>query len=165
METSAISYRVADFLKRHAPFNSVDDVDLLALAGGGRVRFHEPNEYILWQGEPHRYQVFVLQQGTVSLWDESADGARLRDIRGAGDMLDLIEEEAFVATGGGRLEPVSKAAVFREFMAPLDLEEEIVTRDAEVALAFLVEQGMVEVAGDTITVPARFWSGGQPPAS
>ena len=79
----------------------------------------------------------------------------------AGDMLDLIEEGAFVATGSGRLQPVSKAAVFSEFMAPLDLEEEIAARDAEVALAFLVDQGMVEVAGDTITVPARFWSGGQ----
>jgi hypothetical protein len=63
------------------------------------------------------------------------------------------------------LKPVSKAAVFREFMAPLDLEEEIVARDAEVALAFLVEQGMVEVAGDTITVPASFWNGGQVPAT
>ena len=81
---------------------------------------------------------------------------------GAGYMLDLIEEGAFVATGNGRLEPVSKIAVFREFMAPLDLEEEIAARDAEVALAFLVEQGMVEVAGDEITVPASFWSGGQP---
>jgi CBS domain-containing protein len=89
VETSAISYRVADFLKKHAPFNSVDDADLLALAGGGRVRFHEPNEYILWQGEPHRYQVFVIQQGTVSLWDESAEGATLRDIRGGGDMLGI----------------------------------------------------------------------------
>jgi hypothetical protein len=79
----------------------------------------------------------------------------------AGDMLDLIEEGAFVAAGSGRLQPVSKAAVFSEFMAPLDLEEEIAARDAEVALAFLVDQGMVEVAGDTITVPARFWSGGQ----
>jgi predicted deacylase len=49
-------------------------------------------------------------------------------------------------------------------MAPLDLEEEIAARDAEAALAFLVEQGMVEVAGDTITVPASFWSGRQPPA-
>jgi hypothetical protein len=29
-------------------------------------------------------------------------------------------------------------------------------RDAEVALAFLAEQGMVEVASDIITVPARF---------
>ena len=44
-------------------------------------------------------------------------------------------------------------------MALLDLDEEIVARDAEAALAFLVEQEMVEVAGDTITVPARFWSG------
>jgi hypothetical protein len=33
------------------------------------------------------------------------------------------------------------------------------------ALAFLVEQGMVEVAGDEITVPASFWSGGQVPAT
>ena len=40
-------------------------------------------------------------------------------------------------------------------MAPFDLEEEIAARDAEAALAFLVEQEMVEVADDTITVPAR----------
>src|SRR6476646_1633856 len=53
----------------------------------------------------------------------------------AGDMLDLIEEGAFVATGSGHLQPVSKAAVFSEFLAPLDLVEEIAVRDAEVALA------------------------------
>jgi hypothetical protein len=80
-------------------------------------------------------------------------------------MLDLIEEGAFVATGSGRLQPVSKAAVFREFLAPLDLDDDVPARDAEVALAFLVDQGMVEVAGDTITVPARFWNGGQVPAT
>ena len=92
-------------------------------------------------------------------YGDSAAGA-------AGYMLDLIEEGAFVATGRGRLQPVSKAAVFREFMVPLDLDEDDVpARDAEAALAFLVEQGMVEVAGDTITVPARFWSGGQVPAT
>ena len=82
----------------------------------------------------------------------------------AGYMLDLIEEGVFVATGGGRLKPVSKAAVFREFMGPPDLEDEMPARDADAALAFLVDQGMVEVAGDEITVPARFWSGGQAPA-
>jgi hypothetical protein len=83
-------------------------------------------------------------------------------VGGAGDMLDLIEEGAFVTTGSGRLQPVSKAAVFREFTAPLDLEDDVPARDAEAALAFLVEQGMV---GDTITVPARFWSDGQVPAT
>jgi CBS domain-containing protein len=53
------------------------------------VRFYEPNEYILWQGEPHRYQVFVIQQGRVSLWNESPEGATLRDVRGSGDMLGI----------------------------------------------------------------------------
>src|SRR5262245_23784991 len=67
----------------------MDDEDLLALAARGRVRFHEPNEYILWQGEPHRLQVFVIQQGTVSLWDETGDRVELKDVRGAGDMLGL----------------------------------------------------------------------------
>ena len=81
---------------------------------------------------------------------------------GAGDMLDLIEEGAFVATGSGRLQPVSKAAVFREFVVPLDLEDDVPARDPEAALAFLVEQGMVEVAGDTIAVPASFWTGPAP---
>ena len=61
--------------------------DLLELAARGRVRFYEPNQYILWQGEPHRLQLFVIQQGTVSLWDEAGEAARLRDVRGAGDML------------------------------------------------------------------------------
>jgi CBS domain-containing protein len=87
VETAAISYRVADFLKRHPPFNAIDDADLLELAGHGRVRFYEPNQYILWQGEPHRVHVFVIQQGTVTLWDETGDAGRLRDVRGAGDML------------------------------------------------------------------------------
>ena len=70
METSAIRYRVADFLKQHPPFNAMDDADLVALAENGRVRFYEANEFILWQGEPHKAHVFVIQQGTVSLWDE-----------------------------------------------------------------------------------------------
>ena len=89
METSAISYRVADFLKKHPPFQAVEESDLVELAARGRVRFHEPNEYILWQGEPHKIHVFVIQHGTVSLWDEADGQAVLRDVRGAGDMLGL----------------------------------------------------------------------------
>jgi CBS domain-containing protein len=89
VETAAISYRVADFLKQHPPFNAIEDADLLELAARGRVRFYEPNQYILWQGEPHRLQLFVIQQGTVSLWDETGETPRLRDVRGAGDMLGI----------------------------------------------------------------------------
>jgi CBS domain-containing protein len=89
VDTSVISYRVADFLKKHPPFQAMDEGDLLELAGRGRVRFHEANEYIVWQGEPHKLHVFVIQQGTVSLWDETDEGQALRDVRGAGDMLGL----------------------------------------------------------------------------
>jgi predicted deacylase len=74
--------------------------------------------------------------------------------------LGLEDQEQTVAEREAA-EPVSKAAVFREFMVPLDLEDDMPVRDAEAALAFLVEQGMVEVAGDEITVPASFWSSRQ----
>ena len=89
MDTSAIAYRVADFLKQHPPFESIPSADLRELAASGRVRFFEPNEFILWQGEPHKSYVFVIQQGTVSLWDDSASGSVLHDVRGAGDLLGI----------------------------------------------------------------------------
>jgi CBS domain-containing protein len=89
VDTAEIHHRVADFLKRHPPFNEVGEADLLELASRGRVRFHEAHEYVLWQGEPHRHQVFVIQQGTVSLWDEAGGRTTLCDVRGAGDMLGL----------------------------------------------------------------------------
>jgi hypothetical protein len=90
---------------------------------------------------------------------------------GAGFLLDLIADAAFNMTGTGSLRPVSKADVFGEFMLPLHLDpvedwegavlppKHETPESAEAALAFLVEQEMVEVTGDTITVPARFWSG------
>jgi hypothetical protein len=64
----------------------------------------------------------------------------------------ISSDAAFV---DGNLRPVRKADVFREFM--LDAEEENLPGDPDAALAFLVDEGVVEVAGDTITVPARFW--------
>ena len=89
METAAISHRVADFLKKHPPFHAIEEGDLLDLARRGRVRFFEENEYIVWQGEPYQPHVFVIQQGTVSLWDEAGKTAVLRDVRGTGDLLGI----------------------------------------------------------------------------
>ena len=89
MDTSTISYRVADFLKKHPPFHAMEEGDLLEFAARGRVRFHEANEFILWQGEPHKLYVLVIQQGTVTLWDEADGQTVLRDVRSAGDMLGI----------------------------------------------------------------------------
>ncbi|MFN7918261.1 MAG: putative nucleotidyltransferase substrate binding domain-containing protein [Vicinamibacterales bacterium] len=89
MDTSAIRYRVVDFLKQHPPFQAIDETDLLSLAAQGRVRFYEAGQFILWQGEPHKLHVFVIQQGTVSLSDETQGNEVLRDVRGPGDMLGI----------------------------------------------------------------------------
>jgi CBS domain-containing protein len=87
VDTSEIRYRVADFLKQHPPFNAMDDADLVALAARGRVRFFPNDEFLAWQGEPHKAHVLVIQQGTVSLWDEQNGQAELRDVRGPGDWI------------------------------------------------------------------------------
>jgi CBS domain-containing protein len=89
MDTATISYRVADFLKKYPPFQCMDDGDVLALAGSGRVRFHERNEHILSQGEAHKHHVFVIQQGVVSLWADANGCFELRDVRGPGDLLGI----------------------------------------------------------------------------
>lgn len=85
MKTSVIRHRVADFLKSHAPFDSLVPDDLLALAGSGRVKFHESEEPVYEEGDTTGAFVWVIQQGRV----EIREGGQLRDMVGAGDLLGL----------------------------------------------------------------------------
>jgi hypothetical protein len=85
MQTSVILHRVADFLKQYPPFDALSSADLLDLAGSGRVKFHESEEFIYWQGDPKGPFVWVIQQGRVDL----LDGETLRDVLGAGDLVGL----------------------------------------------------------------------------
>ncbi|OFV97130.1 MAG: hypothetical protein A3F68_01095 [Acidobacteria bacterium RIFCSPLOWO2_12_FULL_54_10] len=89
MQTGAISFRVADFLKQHPPFQFMEEPDLLGLVARGRVKFHEADECILWQGSAHGSYVSVIQQGTVSLWEDQGGREHLRDILGAGSILGM----------------------------------------------------------------------------
>lgn len=89
MQTSAIRYRVVDFLQEYPPFQAMDEDDLLALVEKGRVRFHEIDERVYWQGKPAGDLFFVVQQGAVSLVEEEGEQARLRDVRGPGDLLGI----------------------------------------------------------------------------
>lgn len=89
MHTGAIRYRVADFLKRYPPFEWMEEPELLQLVGGGKVKFHESDEYVFSAGEPHGQYVFVIQQGAVELTGWSGDRPQLLDIRGPGDLIGL----------------------------------------------------------------------------
>ena len=80
MNTSVIRYRVADFLKSHAPFDALPGPHLLELAGQGRVKFHEADEYIYRQGQAKTSWVWIIQQGRVELFDETSGADQLRDV-------------------------------------------------------------------------------------
>jgi CBS domain-containing protein len=88
MKTSVIRYRAADFLKQHPPFNELSEEELLSLAASGRVVFHESNEYIFRTNQPKSPSIWVIQQGSVEIIDETPHGEQLRDLLGEGDLLD-----------------------------------------------------------------------------
>ena len=71
MQTSVIRHRVADFLRRFPPFDALPEQDLLDLAGQGKVKFHESEEYIFRQGDAKMQMVWLIQQGRVELLEES----------------------------------------------------------------------------------------------
>jgi hypothetical protein len=82
------------------------------------------------------------------------DGAR-----GAGFMLDLVSDAIF------DLDPptigtASQAKIFATYLEPFEDDEastdDLTPEGAEAALRFLVEQRMVEVDGDTISIHPRF---------
>ncbi|MEP7352472.1 MAG: putative nucleotidyltransferase substrate binding domain-containing protein [Acidobacteriota bacterium] len=87
MQTAAIRYRVADFLKQYPPFQSMEEPDLLELVEHGRVKFHQGDEFLCWQNTAYSPYLFVIQQGAVSLWEEAEGKETLRDIRGPGDII------------------------------------------------------------------------------
>src|SRR5665213_4344324 len=89
MQTAAIGYRVADFLKQHPPFSGIDEAELLSLVSRGRVKFHESDEFLCWQNGAYTPFIFVIQQGSVSLWEEANGKEHLRDVRGPGDIIGI----------------------------------------------------------------------------
>src|SRR5262249_59843862 len=91
-----IRHRVADFLKGHAPFDSLTEPDLLDLAGSGKVKFHESEEYVFRQGDSKSDYVWVIQQGRVELLKEATSGEVMCDVFGEGDVLGL---ERFAGDG------------------------------------------------------------------
>ncbi|MDX2151406.1 MAG: putative nucleotidyltransferase substrate binding domain-containing protein [Bryobacteraceae bacterium] len=89
MKTAVIRRRVADFLKRYPPFDSISEEDLLEAAGSGMVTFHESEEYVYRQGAPIGHSVWVIQQGRVDVLETDALGEQLRDVLGEGDLLGM----------------------------------------------------------------------------
>ena len=78
-----------NFLKHYSPFDVLSDDDLRDLAGSGRVKFHESDEYLFRQDQAKEKFVWIVQQGRVELLDGQAPGEQLCDLLGKGDLLGL----------------------------------------------------------------------------
>ncbi len=89
VNTSIIRHRVADFIKQHPPFDALPEPDLLELAGSGRVKFHESEEFVYRRGDVRGKFIWILQQGTVHLLQGDQEQGRLHDVIEAGDLLGL----------------------------------------------------------------------------
>jgi CBS domain-containing protein len=87
VKTSVIRFRVADFLKQHAPFNEIPAESLLLLAASGRVIFHESDEFVFRKNQICGPAIWVIQQGSVSLIEDTPQGEQLRDLLSEGDIL------------------------------------------------------------------------------
>lgn len=130
MNTSVILYRVADFLKSHAPFESVPELELQALAANGRVKFYEADEYVYRSGQAKTPFIWIIQQGRIELVLERSDSRQLIDVVGEGDLLGL---DRFVGDGSYRCSACTTtdvilyaldAAAFEDLMARhADVEE------------------------------------------
>ncbi len=98
MKTSVIRYRVADFLKQYPPFDELSAEDLIILAASGRVVFHESEEYIFRKNGTKASSIWVIQQGSVEIIDDTAHGEQLRDLLGEGDLLGIETGPTFCSS-------------------------------------------------------------------
>ena len=64
------------------------------MAASGRVLFHESDEYIFRKGQQKGPSIWVIQQGSVEIIDQTSQGEHLRDLLGEGDLFGNEPEAA-----------------------------------------------------------------------
>lgn len=89
LKTSSISLRVADFLKAFPPFEYLPEAELLLIAQGGRVKFHETDEIVFSMGDTRGKFIWVIQRGTINLFLPGEHGEDLIDVRAEGDLVGI----------------------------------------------------------------------------
>lgn len=74
---------VADFLRRHAPFDALGERELQQVAGAAEIEFHPRGALVLAQGAEPAGHVWVVRSGAVEL----LDGGSALDLLGEGEMI------------------------------------------------------------------------------
>ena len=92
---------IAEFLRRHSPFDALDEETLAAVAGSAEIEFHAAGAAIIESAETTSEFVYVVRRGSVEL----VTGDRLMDVMGEGEMFGFLS-----LLHGGPLGFVARAA-------------------------------------------------------
>lgn len=83
-----------DFLKRHSPFNLLDERAIEALVGSLTMQVYPAGAHILRQGEASGRELHIIREGTVRLYASASSGEeRVIDFRGAGDSFGFLSRD------------------------------------------------------------------------
>jgi len=127
MKASAIAQRMADFLTKYAPFQFLDEADLVDLASSGRVKFHEVGETIFTCGQPRDQFVYVVQEGKVRLFDDLSSADDFKELRGPGDILGLAgmrDNQPYLDSAKTDSDSILYGLPRKEFLELVDRSEE-----------------------------------------
>jgi CBS domain-containing protein len=86
---------IADFLRAHPPFDTLDEEALARVAGSAEIEFHAARRAILDQAEATSHHAYVVRRGSVEL---VIDG-RLLDLLGEGEMFGFASVLAHAPLG------------------------------------------------------------------
>src|SRR5688500_13605452 len=73
---------IADFLRRHAPFDTLDEATLARVAARAESELHQAGAAILDSADATAEHAYVVRRGSVEL----LIGGRLLDVLGEGEM-------------------------------------------------------------------------------
>lgn len=101
MPANAIVDRVADFLRKHPPFDRIAPERLLVLASSISIRYLRPGTLLFKQGEVGSGEVHVLRQGSLELRQQEGALDRLADLCDEGEVIGvraLLAEQPYLTS-------------------------------------------------------------------
>jgi CBS domain-containing protein len=101
MPANAIVDRVADFLRKHPPFDRMAAARLERLAQGVHIRYLKPGDVLFAQGDAGSGEVHVLRQGSLELRQQEGALDRLADLCDEGEVIGvraLLAEQPYLTS-------------------------------------------------------------------
>ncbi|MEZ4755512.1 MAG: DUF294 nucleotidyltransferase-like domain-containing protein [Flavobacteriales bacterium] len=101
MPANAIVDRVADFLRKHPPFDRIGAERLGKLAEGISIRYLKAGDTLFKEGGPGSGEVYVLRQGSLELRQREGANDRLADLCDEGEVIGvraLLAEQPYLTS-------------------------------------------------------------------